>query len=931
VWIALASAIVAGVLAASAWLWRIDVAILDAWLAHFQRPAPADIVIVAVDEQSLQSVGAWPWPRRLHADLVQRLSGAGAKVIGFDVVFAEADRLDAEGDALFARAVADSRRVVLPVSFEQLRQGGQPIEVFPFQALAVAATALGHVDFAIDADGRTRALFLRAGIGDAFWPSLTLAMLAVAQEWTNAEEETVAPPVVERNPFAWVRRDRVIVPLAGPAGHFRHVSYGDVAAGQVDPQVFAGALVLVGVTASTVGGRFQVAPAGHNPVMSAVEFNANTLDALRRGLVVHGLGLSDRVALTAVLVVLAAGLFALPLPAVAVLAAGLVTIAGVDAALLYGAWHWFEPTAALLGVLVAFGAHLCRRRRLQRIALSAERQRVQATWGTISDGVMVLDRDGAIEEMNPAAQRLTGWPIALARGRPVDAVLQLADEEHKAAVAASGLVVEVARGEPCLARPMQLRSLAGEERAVQLSVAGYSGDGAAGAVLTFADVTDLRRLVHVVAEQAGRDELTALPNRKVFSQHLAQAIARARVSRQALAVLVLDLDGFKRFNDVFGYSAGDALLNAVAVRLNTSRRRGDSLARLGADEFAVLFENLAAEETALFLAHQLRRSLAAPFVIQGFQVGMTVSVGIAVFPGDGRTGEAILDGAGYAVQRAKQRGGNCIERYAGLSDVVDLARAKSAMPLQNAIDNNALSLLYQPVVDLRTGTTVAVEALLRWRQADGREMLPGEFIPYCDDAETNGALAGWVLRSACHQLRAWRRQGWRDVCVGVNLSANQLLVPDLTTTVMQILEETGIDGRALCLDVTETALMTECARTAETLRQLRAAGVAIAIDDFGVGYSSLTLLKKLPIETVKLDRTFLQDALSNTGDAGLVTAVVVMAHAMNLKVVAEGIETDAQLQFARAQRIDQAQGYLIGPPVEAVKLSSQFPAKLIYK
>lgn len=924
--IAIVLALLSGLLMGTRWLWGVDSAILSQLLRAFYRAAPSDIIIVAVDEDSLQTLGDWPWPRRLHGELVRTLSAAGAKAIGLGILFSEGDRYDPSGDLAAAKAIADSRRVVLPVAFEQMRKDGPPIEVLPQPAFAGAAAALGHVDVDIDADGRARSVFTFAGLGAPVWPTFALAMLGVAGDAPPAPATatgrdgaaTPAAALPGGNPFVWVREAPIIVPLAGPPGHFREIPFADVIAGQVPSAVFRNAYVLVGATAATLGGRFAVATSGEARMMSGVELNANILDTLRRGLAIRPLG-SPYTLVLCIALVAAAGLFhRARLSRVQALAAGVSMVAIVTLGALYGLHIWFAPTAALVGVGALFAYWSWLGLRVQQRELVAERTRTRTTLHSITDGVVMLAADGTIAQMNPVAQRLCAFSPAEAAGRPVDQVIALVDPERRQPLSVAGLLRQVARGQPCLEHQAILRAKTGDERAVQFSLAlSHEHDSGGGeAILALADTTDLHILAQVIAEQAERDDLTGLPNRRVLSERLQSALGRARSSRQPVALLVVDIDGFQRFNDAFGYEAGDSLLKAVAQRLRGSKRPHDTVGRLGNDEFCLIIEDLAIEERINFLAHRLRKVLAAPFVIHGFKVMTTVSVGIAVCPRDGDDVDVLLSGARCAAQRAKRAGGNAVETYSSEGRVIYLHHAKLAHNLKRAFEKDELHLVYQPILDARSHKVCAVEALLRWRQGSEQSLSPSEFIPMMEDAGVVASVGEWVLRTACAQTQAWRRLGWEQASVCINLSARQLLDPDLTKTVKATLAETGLDCGALCLEVTETAQMTDIKQATKAMAALHDLGVRLAIDDFGVGYSSLMALKRLPVDALKIDKSLVHGAAASDGDAAMMTAVVALAHAMNLVVIAEGVETEAQLRLVRTHNIDQVQGFFIGAPVE---------------
>jgi diguanylate cyclase (GGDEF)-like protein/PAS domain S-box-containing protein len=664
--------------------------------------------------------------------------------------------------------------------------------------------------------------------------------------------------------------------------------------------------------------------------MSGVELNANVLDTLRQGLAVRPLHEPYAAGIGIALVFLAGLLYRLRLSTGLALALGALAVAAVNLVALYGLHTWITPAAPLaaIGAMFLFWRWLGLRQ--ERRELATERTRSRATLHSITDGVVMIGRDGTVAQLNPVAQRLCALSAGEAAGRPVDAVISFLGPERREPVSIAALLGQVALGQPCLERQAILRANNGDERAVQFSLApAHDGDGGSGeAILAFSDTTDLQILARVIADQASRDELTGLPNRRVFSERLASALSRARLGRRAVALLVVDLDGFQRVNDAFGYEAGDGLLQAVAQRLRASQRPEHTLGRLGNDQFCVIVEDLDIEERLNFLAHRLRKAIAAPFVIQGFKVMTTVSVGIAVYPRDGDDVDSLLSSARCAADRAKRRGGNGVDLYSSEGRVIDLHHAKLAYNLKRALERNELHLVYQPILDARRKMVCSVEALLRWRQDGQLPIDAGEFIPMLEDAGLVATVGEWVLRTACAQAQVWRRLGWDEARVSVNLSARQLLDPDLGETVREALGASGLDAGALCLEVTETAQITDLPQAAKVMAGLHDLGVRLAIDDFGVGYSSLMSLKRLPVDALKIDKSLIHEAAASDGDAAMLTAVVALAHAMSLTVIAEGIETEEHLRFVRAHNVDEVQGYLIGPPVEPDTVLSQWRATL---
>jgi diguanylate cyclase (GGDEF)-like protein len=408
-----------------------------------------------------------------------------------------------------------------------------------------------------------------------------------------------------------------------------------------------------------------------------------------------------------------------------------------------------------------------------------------------------------------------------------------------------------------------------------------------------------------------------LPNRLLFHDRLSMAIAQTARLPQRLAVLFLDIDRFKVINDSLGHSTGDELLRGVAERLRACVREVDTVARLGGDEFTVLIAGLAADEDALKVAHKILETVRLPFQLDERELFVTTSVGIALYPADGLDAETLVRNADTAMYRAKDQGRDHCQLYTPAMNSRALERLSLESRLRQALQNEELVVFYQPVVDLSTGVVRGAEALLRWNHPQLGLLPPGEFIPL---AEASGLIIGvgeWVLRRACAQMHSWHHLGFPGLSVAVNLSTRQFQQADLVSQVNRALQDSGLEAGALDLEITETNAMHNAEASVVTLGGLKALGVRISLDDFGTGYSSLSYLKRFPIDTIKLDQSFVRDVTSDPDDAAISSAVIAMAHSLELSVVAEGVETEEQLAFLRSQGCDRMQGHLLSPALPA--------------
>ena len=416
---------------------------------------------------------------------------------------------------------------------------------------------------------------------------------------------------------------------------------------------------------------------------------------------------------------------------------------------------------------------------------------------------------------------------------------------------------------------------------------------------------------------ATHDPLTGLPNRVLLDDRLHQAIAHADRDMRAFAVLVCDLDRFKLINDSLGHRAGDELLQEVARRLSTVVRTADTVARFGGDEFVLIGTSIADADDAAGLASRVMEVLQAPVRIAAIDIHTSPSIGIAMYPDDGTTTQALLARADAAMYSAKQNGRGNFRRYspgmhAGTEDRVQLES-----DLHNALNLNQLALYYQPKVDTRTGEVRSAEALIRWLHPTRGVVSPADFIPLAEECGLIGAIGAWVTREACRQARAWQNEGVPPLRVSVNLAASQFRDSGLVDNIRAALVDAGLEARYLEVELTESAVMSDPEQSIAFLEQLSAMGVLVSVDDFGTGYSSMSYLRRFPIDKLKIDRVFIDEIVSRPEDASIVRAIVSLAHSLHLKVVAEGVETPAQLDFLKLTGCDEYQGYHFSRPLPA--------------
>lgn len=431
------------------------------------------------------------------------------------------------------------------------------------------------------------------------------------------------------------------------------------------------------------------------------------------------------------------------------------------------------------------------------------------------------------------------------------------------------------------------------------------------------DITERTYAEEQIKHLAYHDALTGLPNRLLFKDRLTVALSHAQRDHSRLAVLFLDLDRFKVINDSLGHNIGDQLLQAVAARVQSCVRDSDTVARLGGDEFTLLLPSLVRSEDAALVAQKIIEAVRYPFHIEGREFFITTSIGISLYPEDGADAATLIKNADTAMYQAKESGRDNYQLFNAFVNAKALQRIALEHGLRRALVNQELMLYYQPIFDLRSGRITGMEALLRWTHPDMGSVPPAVFIPIAEATGVMVPIGGWALRTACRQAKSWHDAGFRHLTLAVNLSMTQLQQVDLVERIKEVLDETGLRPELLELEITESSAMQSPETSVRTLVELKKLGIRVSLDDFGTGHSSLSYLKRFPIDTLKIDQSFVRDINADADTAAIVTAIIAMAHSLRMKVIAEGVETTEQAAFLKRYQCDQMQGYLVKPPVPA--------------
>jgi diguanylate cyclase (GGDEF)-like protein/PAS domain S-box-containing protein len=435
------------------------------------------------------------------------------------------------------------------------------------------------------------------------------------------------------------------------------------------------------------------------------------------------------------------------------------------------------------------------------------------------------------------------------------------------------------------------------------------------------DITERMQAQQQLQFLAHHDALTNLPNRALFLERLDHALARAQWTKRPMAVLFLDMDRFKNINDTLGHNIGDSALGVIAQRLASCVRDGDTVARLGGDEFTVLLEDIASVDDVPAIAQKIVEVLCQPFMVEGREFVITASLGISLYPGDGGDSGTLLRHADTAMYRAKEQGRNKYQFYSAEMSAKALEKFTLETSLRHALERGEFTLYYQPQVSLTTGRVIGIEALLRWQHPELALLQPMQFIPVAEETGLMKSIDEWVLETACVQAKIWQSSRLIPLSLSVNISSRTFSEPRLVEKVANILNRTGMAPGLLELEITENIVMEHAQTTVARLEDLSRMGIRLAIDDFGTGYSSLGYLKRFPIDTLKIDKSFVNDITTDEDDAAIVTAIIAMGKSLQLRVVAEGVETKGQLIFLREQECDGMQGYLFNRPVTADEIT----------
>lgn len=883
----------------------IERALTDARFRLLEREASGTVVIVEIDPRSLVALDSWPWPREYHGILIDRLIAAGASAIAVDIDLSSRSSIE-DDEALAAPLERSAGRVILPV-FRQLEindDGSVRIVHSGPHPTFRRQVRIASVNAAPAADGLLRQHAASHRWQDDVIPSMPALLAAPARPIFDVFDIDfgIRPDTLSR------------------------VSYVDVLRGNFDPSIFEGRKVIVGATAVELGDQFAVpvykALAG--PVMQAMAYESIIQGrTLKRSSSLLAIGLMS------LTVLLSAGRFARWSWRRGLVLLGAIAAGSVVSSVALQAWTpmQLDITPLILAVVLLFAGaltiHVERldlKLLLRRLHLHRNSTLMRNVVEHSTEGIVTVTADHVVDFANPAAGAIFGLNSADMAGRRLESLLAEGDDEP--------LTVDALIGDSA-DRPREAtgRRADGDTFPLEFTANEMTVNGETQYVVLLRDITEQRAQQELLEYLALHDTLTGLPNRALLMDRVDQAIARARRENSRLALLLLDLDRFKQINDTLGHAMGDALLAEIGQALGAPLRRSDTIARLGGDEFAILLPSVTSVAQAREVAERVAGELARPFQLGEMAVDVGVSVGIAMYPEHGEDGSQLMRSADVAMYVAK-REQTTVSLYAAAKDENSLRSLAMATELRAAMDEGGLSVFYQPMTDLASGRPIGAEALVRWNHQAYGLMLPAEFVPLAEQINLVRPLTRWMLGQAVRRIAAWNESGF-DLGVSVNLSTRNLQEEDLAECVRDLLLRNDVPASRLTLEITENAIMDDPDRALAAVQELSDIGVRLAIDDFGTGYSSLAYLKALPVDQLKIDKSFVIGMNEDESDAVIVRSTIDLAHNLGLEVVGEGVESAGHAARLKELGCDVGQGFYLGKPQPVEKFDAFIERKAV--
>ncbi len=868
-------------------------------------PANDNIVIIEIDEVSLKALGKWPWSRATHARLINQLTESEVAGVAMDILFMEPDLEHPENDKLLADAIRRNGRVIMPVLTSTL--SNRLIITKPLAEIANAAAQLAHVTMDFDSQGIARQLDLqiKQESGEIL-PSMSLALSRFIDD--------------QKNPRKTKELKSLLINFVNPPEQFHHISYIDVFQDKNIKKEIQGKLVLIGTTAAGLGRRIATPITKNQQLMAGIEFQANAVATIISGQIIRPLPWTAHALLSLLLIgmpVLIFRFFKMGQALLIALSFSILVIA-CCAFLLSKYFLWFSPLPILFCLILSYPLWSWLRLEQLSHSLFTEHEKANAILEAVAEAVLTTNRQGLIEYMNPAAERLLALSLFEAKQKLFSEICKLKNAKNSLLLGNHNVIEANAQAETQV-----IRNKNGEEYTVQVSSSPLHDENKqlTGFVYALNNLTEIINVHQKIAFIASHDALTGLPNRVLLLDRLEQAITKAGRDNSHFALLFIDLDGFKKINDAMGHASGDLLLQEVVIRLRSWIRKSDTLARWGGDEFIILLDNLTSHEIASNIAKNITHGLSLSFIINKHEVFVTSSIGISLFPGDGRQSHVLLEKADNAMYNVKNSGRNNFCFYSQKLESQAKERLLLETELRKALDVGELEMHYQPQIELTSNQLIGAEALIRWNHPKKGLVSPLHFIPLAEEIGLIIPIGEWIIKEVCAQLQLWKAKGLPILKVAINLSTQQFTQKDLVSIITREIEKQELSTASIQVEITESMMVQDITQVINTLDTLKSAGISIAVDDFGTGYSSLEYLKRFPIDKLKIDKSFIDNVMHDNDDTSIVQAVIALGHKMNIQIIAEGIENQQQAQFLKEHGCDYGQGYLYSRPIDAESMA----------
>ncbi len=898
--VALASLLIAWIGSRTDIVTRLEQGMGDAGASMLQHEIDSDVVIVAIDAKSIAELREWPWPRRHHAALIEKLAEAPPQQLFIDIDFSAASNPLDDQRLATAMAAWDGEPIILPAFFQYASASSTALVVTEPLDILRPHVAVASVNLEPDADGLVRSVRRTWSVAGRTLPAVAAALGDLAAE-NDAE---------------------IIIDYTISPSSFRVLSYIDIVANRTPAEYFADKTVFVGATAIELG---DMVPVPVYQSLPGVIVQALAYESARTGNLRF---LDER------LYWLIASLFGLILGYwfcrqtwqrnVLVIAASMAAMSGF-ALYLYATFDLIikivplaitVTTAYLLATLRSLESETVRAM-MYAVGFRKREALLNSIVLSSTDCIVCIDADGSIRTANPAAASLFGCELDELVGASIfDFVPELTtrDDESQSQVfdRAADSILE-----------SNARTMGGDNFPVELSVSRVQLTEELLYTAIIRDISERKAQQQQLQFQATHDPLTSLPNRAAMAAHLDACLAQHR-SDSPVALLMIDLDRFKEVNDTLGHNVGDYVLHEVARRLADVASSRGFLARIGGDEFALVIDQLHDSNVIAELSRDLADCLKKPIKTSGIAIEVGLSIGIARYPEDAKDAETLFKYSDIAMYSAKRNGAE-FEFYDSSNDRHSVRKLTIATRLRQAITNSELELHYQPQVNLKTGRVDSVEALLRWEDAVLGAVNPAEFVELAEATDLIRPLSNWTLVRAFEQAVAWQDEEL-ELRVAVNISARMLQDVGFPELIANLLLDIGVSPKQIELEITESAMMVDPQRALQVIEALSELGFLISVDDYGTGYSSLAYLRDLPVHALKVDKSFVLNLHRHAGNRVIVESTVQMAHALNLMVVAEGVETAADAEILRACGYDFGQGYLYSAALKPDALSEWIEA-----